>query len=114
MKWNELPVLAKDRLVMVYESAGLDAAALASEKLQLDITTKSLQRRIQEHRKFMNGVFGSDLGTAVIDPAELPAHNNHPPSALTDMPSNVRPSDMEHTNQETAITSAQGFWVLCT
>jgi hypothetical protein len=100
MKWNELPVLAKERIVSVYESAGLDAAALAAEQIDLDITTKSLQRRIQEHRKFVKGMFEDDLGHVVPEPASLPVHNNHPPSALTDL----RYIDLD---------TDQGEWVRC-
>ncbi|MBE2196299.1 MAG: metallophosphoesterase, partial [Anaerolinea sp.] len=100
MKWNELPVLAKDRLVMVYESVGLNAVAEAAELVCLDITTKSLQRRIQEHRKFVKGMFEDDLGSPEPEPAALPAHNNHPPSALTD----IRFVDLD---------TDQGEWVRC-
>jgi hypothetical protein len=86
MQWNDLPILAKDRITSIYENSGLDAASEVAEKMHLDITTKSLQRRIQEHRKFMRSVFQDDPGPTIrSDPPTLPIHNNHPAAALTDI-----------------------------
>jgi predicted MPP superfamily phosphohydrolase len=48
----------------------------------------------------MKGVFEDDLGLAELEPASLPARNNHPASALTD----IRYIDLE---------TDQGEWPRC-
>jgi hypothetical protein len=103
-----MPEGVKDAVASAYGAGGLEAAGEIAERLGLEMTGKNLQRRIEEHTKFMRNVFKDDSDQTVVEAlATLKPTWSVPPPGVSNRQNPVGLTDIYHID----VLTDQGPWL---
>lgn len=106
--WNQMPVGVKEAIASAYDAGGLEAAGEIAERMGLDMTGKNLQRRVEEHTKFMRNVFHDGEDQTVVEAlAALKPTWSIPPAQVSNRQNPIGLTDIYHID----VLTDQGPWL---